>query len=221
MSCDRYWRDGILLAERGEPDPHRDTCITCRREHKARDELIAALPLVGGTSTGDPSWEARVWHRIARLEPRGAGRRRWWQRGGFVAAFAVAVVCLVIARRGPPDEPRPPIEFVPGEVAMRSSSSPGSPSVGDRVRVTVGPGEEVRIYRADHLVLRCPVASSAAGCRSDARGLIAEALLATAGDYRIVIIKSATADPVGGFDGDLGAIVAAGGEYRTTELAVR
>jgi len=221
MSCDRYWRDGILLAERGEPDPHRDTCVTCRREHKARGELIAALPLVGATSTGDPSWEARVWSRIARLEPRGASRRRWWQRGGFVAAFAVAVVCFIIARRGPPDEPRPHIEVVPGELAMRSSSSASSASVGDRVRVTVGPGEEVRIYRADHLVLRCPVASSAAGCRSDARGLVAETLFATAGDYWLVTIKSATAEPVGGFDGDLRAIVAAGGEYQTTELPVR
>jgi hypothetical protein len=215
MSCDLYWREGILLAERGEPDPHRDGCVACRREHNVRDELIAALPLVWATSGGDTGWQARVWSRIDQLEPRRSRRRRWCQTGGLVAAFA-AVLLWWFVRRG--DELRPRIEVVPGEVAMRSTSSP---SIGDRVRVLVGPSEEVRVYRADHLVLRCPAEATAPGCRLDRHGLVAETLLAAAGDYQLVIVRSATAAPLGRLDRDLGAIVAAGGDYQITELSVR
>ena len=66
MRCEHYWREGILLVERGEPDPHRETCAVCRREHEIRAELVGAFPLVGPRSVGDPAWEARVWRRITR-----------------------------------------------------------------------------------------------------------------------------------------------------------
>jgi len=219
MSCEHYWRDGILLVERGEPDPHRDTCVVCRREHKAREELVRALPLVGGTggtTAGDLSWEARVWRRIARLEaPRARG---WWRLGAaFAAACAIVLTWWMLGRRVQPDELRPRIEVVSGEVAMRSAS----PRVGDRVRIAVNPGDEVRIYRAGQLVLRCPARATRGSCVSDTRGMVAEALLADAGDYRLVIITSATAEPVGNLACDLGAIVSAGGEYQITELPVR
>lgn len=222
MSCEHYWRDGILLVERGEPDPHRDTCVVCRREHKAREALVRALPLVGGmggTTAGDPSWEARVWSRIARLDVPGAPRaRRWWRLGAaFATACAIVLMWWMIGRGEQPDELRPRIEIVAGEVAMRSAS----PRVGDRVRIAVNPGDEVRIYRAGQLVLRCPARSTRGGCASDAHGMIAEALLAATGDYQLVVITSATAEPVGNLVSDLGAIVSAGGEYQITELPVR
>jgi hypothetical protein len=216
MICEHYWRDGIMLVERGEPDPHRDACVVCSREHKAREALIRALPLVGGTTAGDPNWEARVWRRIARLEPPRA--RRWWFLGGGVAtACAIVLIWWTLGRPGHPEKTRPRIEVVPGEVAMRSTSL----RVGDRVRIAVKPTDEVRIYRADHLVLRCPAKSTRGGCASDTRGMVAEALLAAAGDYQLVVITAATAEPVGGFDRDLWAIVSAGGEYQITELSVR
>lgn len=218
MSCDHYWRDGILLVEAGEPDPHRDTCVACRREHEARDELIRALPLVGGTSGGDPNWEAGVWSRIARLE-RARANRGWRLGGGFAAAAACALVLLwwTLGRREQSEETLPRIEIVPGEVAMRSTS----PRVGDRVRVAVQSTDEVRIYRGDQLVLRCRGGSARDGCVSDARGTVAEALLAVPGNYQLVVITSATADPVGRLDRDLWAIVAAGGGYQIAELSVR
>lgn len=216
MSCEHYWRDGILLVERGEPDPHRETCVVCRREHKAREELIRALPLAGGTTAGDLNWEAGVWSRIARLEP--PRTRRWWYLGGGVAvACAVVLLWWTLGRRAEPDETRPHIEVVPGEVAMRSTS----PRAGDRVRIGVKPSEEVRVYRGDQLVLRCPARSTGGGCSSDARGMVAEARLAVVGDYQLVVITSATAEPVGRLDRDLDGIVSAGGDYQITELLVR
>lgn len=214
MTCERYWRDGILLVECGEPDPHRDSCADCQREHVAREQIIRALPLVGTETAGDPHWQARVWSRIARLEEQRPAR---WGRlsAGLAAAFASVLVWWTIARR---DHARPRIEVVPGTdvIAMRSAS----PRVGDRVRIAARPTDEVRIYRGDGLVLRCPVGSTGDGCMSDAHGMVAEAPLAASGDYRVVVITLATAEPVGRLDLDLRAIVSAGGEYQITELRV-
>jgi hypothetical protein len=218
MTCEHYWRDGILRVECGDPDPHRDSCADCRREHQAREQLIDALSLVGGTQAGDRNWEARVWSRIARLEPARA-QRRWWLRGGFATAFAAVLMWWVIGHRDQLAETRPRIEVVPalpGEVAMRSTS----PCVGDRVRIAVKPTDEVRIYRADRLVLQCPAGATGGGCASDARGMVAEARLAAAGEYQLVIIRAATAAPVGRIDLDLRAVVLAGGDYQITALSV-
>ena len=244
MSCEHYWRDGILLTERGEPDPHDSTCVDCRRARGERDELVRALPRVGATSTGDPNWQARVWSRIAREETAKV-RRSYWLGGGVAAACAVVAVYLYVAggKHPQPDQPssdrsvvdeagrdrpetperapsvpaQPRIEIVSGQLAMRSTSA----RVGDRVRITVDRGQEVRTYRADRLMLRCRAQSLAPGCKLDARELIAEAELATAGDYQLVVIRSATADPGGTLDADLAAVVSAGGDYKVTELSVR
>src|SRR5687768_11958929 len=89
MTCDRYWRDGVLLAERGEPDPHLATCLECRRAHEGREELLQALPLVAA-EPGPPHWEARVWRAIAQESPRRVPR--WWGVTG-----AVAAACTLIA----------------------------------------------------------------------------------------------------------------------------
>jgi hypothetical protein len=219
MSCEHYWRDGVLLAERGEPDPHRDTCIECRRAHATRNQLVAALPEVSAETTGDPDWQMRVWCRIAREEA-GRARRSSWVAGGLLAAAAVfAVAWFGLGHRG--DDAalaaRPRIEIVPGELAMRSASA----RVGDRARISVNRGQEVRVYRAQHLVLRCPAKPAGAGCLADDRGLVAEAELATAGEYQLVVISTATAEPVGSLDRDLAAVVSARGDYKITELSVR
>src|SRR5262249_32097972 len=112
---------------------------------------------------------------------------------------------------------RPWIEIVSSQTVMRS----GSARVGDRVRISVGPGSEVRIYRADRLALCCPAWQRAPGCTPDAMGLVADAGLTTAGDYQLVMITSVTVDPVGTLDRDLAAVVDAGGDYRLTDLSVR
>src|SRR6185295_1010537 len=135
---------GILLVERGQPDPHRATCLDCRRAHEARHQLIRALPLVGADHTGDPQWQARVWRQIA-LEQSPPSRSPWWTRSAFAAACALAAaVCIVLGRTPTPKDPRPRIEIISGEVAMRGTSV----HIGDRVRIAMAADDEVRIYRA-------------------------------------------------------------------------
>ncbi|HEX3476741.1 MAG TPA: hypothetical protein VHT91_17060 [Kofleriaceae bacterium] len=239
MTCERYWRDGILLDERGERDPHRDTCDDCRRAHRDRELLVRALPEVGATSAGDPDWQSQVWRRIARRETSRA-RRSYWLGGALAAAGLAAAIGLYLTSQHPAGGPaggtaelaerstgsgaRPRIEIVSSPEAMRSTPSAGTPSsarVGDRVRISVGPGSEVRIYRADRLVLRCPAWQASPGCTPDAVGLIADAVLAPAGDYQLVTITSVNVDPAGVLDRDLAAVVDAGGDYRLTDLSVR
>jgi len=218
MSCERYWREGILRVEHGELDPHRDTCAECHHAHDLRAELVRALPLVGGRDTGDPSWEARVWNRIARLERPAAARR--WLGGSLAMAFAAILTCWAIGHHPDNDAERfatpdhAQVEILHGDVAMRSTTA----EIGDRVRIAVKPTEEVRVYCDARLVLRCSAGFRDRGCVTEGGGLVAELRLAAAGDYRLVVITSATADPVGGLVGDLAAVVAAGGEYLLTEL---
>jgi len=262
MTCEHYWRDGILLVERGERDPHRETCDDCRRAHLLREQLIRGLPEVGARATGDPHWQSRVWSRIAREETARA-RRSYWLSGGVAAACALVVVCVTWMARTEPrsnDSPaasqsqvllpasnperdaqpeviaihtrehqqsprsatlgdgRPRLEIIKGKVPVRGAVSA---AVHDRILYAVPPRSEVRMYRADRLVLRCPPAQASPGCTPDAAGLIAEAELATAGEYQLVVISSGAAEPRGTLDGDLAAVVAAGGDYKVTELSVR
>ena len=226
MSCDHYWREGIVLVERGEPDPHRDTCLECRRAHEDRSHLVRSLAGVAETRTGDPGWQAHVWGRIAR-EDASKVRRSYWIAGGLVAGLAAAVVALVLFRVRPFGEAgervarnahdRPRIEIVTGPIARRSTSA----RVGDSVRISVGRGQEARVYRAGHLQLRCVANRPSDGCVPDDQGMVAETTLATAGEYQLVIIRSATADPKGMLDRDLAAVVSAGGDHDITELSVR
>jgi hypothetical protein len=226
-TCERYWQEGILLDERGEHDPHRETCDDCRRAHRERGLLIRALPAVGATSLGDPDWQNHVWQRIAREETLRA-RRSYWLGGALAAAGVLAAIALYLARDTPAgwiagdaersaDPRRPRIDIVSSRDAIRGHSA----RVGDRVRISVRPGCEVRVYRADHLVLRCPAWQTSPGCTPGATGLVAEAPLTTAGEYQLVTITSATVDPAGLLDRDLAAVVDAGGEYRLDDLSVR
>ena len=93
MSCERYWREGIVLVERGEPDSHRDGCADCRRQHMARQQLVRAIPLVGAMPDEDSNWQARVWRQIAREAIASAGRAGirgwWWSLGAFAAALGL------------------------------------------------------------------------------------------------------------------------------------
>jgi hypothetical protein len=225
MRCEHYWREGILLVEQGRSDPHREDCLDCRREHEARGELVRAFRLVGAGG-GDPHWQQRVWWQIANQS---APRTPWIQRAvPWATAFAAACALLLfVASQGllhrdrgdAARDIRPRFDIVAGEVAMRSTSA----GIGDRVRLWVGNHQEARIYRAEKLLLRCTPGASEAGCTPDQGGVMAEYALKLPGDYQLVIVTPAgiAASPAGSLDGDLAAITAAGGTYRSFEVPVR
>ena len=219
MRCEHYWREGVLLVERGRPDPHRENCLDCRREHEARGELVRAFALVGAHG-GDPRWQARVWKRIDGED----ARPRTWVPWTTALAAAAALVVFVSTRRDGPDDPddevvhdvQPRIEIVPSEIARRSTSA----GIGDRVRIWVRANQEARIYRAEKLIVRCaPATTSTPGCSRDGGGVKAEHTLAFPGDYQLVIAPAGEA-PAGSLDGDLAAITASGGTYQLRALAV-
>ncbi|HEX3762380.1 MAG TPA: hypothetical protein VHW23_26950 [Kofleriaceae bacterium] len=230
MTCEHYWQDGILRVERGEHDPHRATCDDCQQAHRERALLVRALPEVRATSSGNPDWQSQVWRRIARAETSRA-RRSYWLGGALAAAGAAAAVALYLTRPQQIDrtvvaavrvadaDERPRVDIVRGPESARSHSA----RVGDRVQISVGAGIEVRVYRAERLVLRCPARQASPGCTPDAAGLIADAELTTAGEYQLVTItcRAALAAPAGALDPDLAAVVDAGGDYRLSDLSVR
>lgn len=206
--CERYWREGIVLVERGLDDPHRDGCADCTRAHASRQELIEALPLIGASYTGDPHWQAKVWRRIDGERAHAPWRWRWQLAG------ALAVVCVVALwiglGRTRPGGVRPQFEIVEGAVSMRSRSA----AVGDHLRVTVGEGSDVWIYRADRLVLQCRARQVSESCAPDPDGMVVELVLSIPGPYRAIAVKAPpVALPRGGLDEDRAALESAGIHY--------
>jgi hypothetical protein len=251
MTCKRYWREGVVLAERNEPDPHRDTCIDCRREHEARDQLVRALPTVGAearaAAAGDSQWQARVWQQIAHeaVRPVRTPAWRFWisLAGPLVAACAAAVLWWMLRSPGPNDDDRTAlalseghralrcetpcetlhtgelskVEIFAGPVTMRSSSA----RVGDRVRITARPGDDIRVYRADRLVLRCTEATISSACSRTPQDLVVETTFTAAGDYQLAVIKTAKVAPVGTLSRDLAAVIDAESQYDLTSVSIR
>lgn len=215
-SCDRYWREGVLLVEQGVADVHRETCEACQEAHASREVIVRALPLTGGEGRAD--WQQRVWQAIARDEAeRRAPSRRPWVIGGLALAAAVIAIVVLVPREQAPERYVTAVTIEKGPVVKR-----GGAQVGDRVRTLLDPADEVRIYRRNELVFRCGPSTVGAACTRDERGRVAVYELPTAGDYTIVIITKSAVEPRGGLDADLAALVDANVTYRIEhELAVR
>jgi hypothetical protein len=254
MTCERYWREGVVLYERGEIDPHRESCGDCQQAHAACAQMIDALPHVGDDVVGDPMWQSKVLERIdamsegaevidlaARRRPEPAkdvaqpgrptwSRWSWWLTGAFAGACAIVCVWLLVGRDSTRrDIDKPGFEIAAGDVAKRGALDrsaadrgelPRTARIFDKLTIAVPPSQEIRVYRANRqIVLRCPTPSP--HCRSDEHGNFAELPLDEAGDYQIIFITPPSADPVGNLDGDLAAVVSAGGEYKLNDLSVR
>jgi hypothetical protein len=181
MTCERYWREGIVLVERGLDDPHRVGCADCTRAHASRQELVEALPLIGAGHTGDPRWQAKVWRRID--EERAHARWRWrWPLAGALAVACVAALWIGLGR----GDPGPRIDIIAQGEPMRSRSA----HVDDRLRVTVGETYDVWIYRAGEIVLRCHARQVSNGCAPSSDGMVAELVLDIPGEYQVITVKA-------------------------------
>ncbi len=220
MICDRYWREGIVLVERGLDDPHRDGCADCVRAHASRRELVEALPLIGAGYTGDPHWQANVWRRIDgdRADVPWHRRWRWPLNGALVVACAVALwLGLLRPRSDRADVARSPVEIIAGGVAMRSSSA----NVDDRLRVTVGETSEVWIYRAERLVLQCRARQASDNCTPNSHGMVVDMVLSIPGAYQVIVVKAPVTQPQGRLDADRAALESARVDYSDDAVSVR
>lgn len=234
MMCDRYWREGILLVERGLPDPHREGCADCQRAHASREELIDALPLIGEGYTGDPRWQSNVWERI---EGKPARPLRWlWPVSG---AFAVACILLLLLSVGgvglgvrpdrsqdviaQNDEPNA-VEVVPQPETMRATGA----HVDDVLRIQLRPAAEAWVYRDGHLVLHCAPRGTAFACtpaadatiKPAANGTRIEMKLSILGQYQVLTVDTPPAPPRGDLDEDLAALQRAGRKDRPIRISV-
>jgi hypothetical protein len=230
MSCRRYWREGIVLVERDEADPHRETCVDCRRAHAARLELVRAIPMSNAPPRGESDWQARVWQQIAvegkRRPPAPSASRWWWS---LAPAFAACVVLLVGYRMRQRDLDHaalpalamkytsPRIEIISGPVVKRSTSA----RVGDRVRISARAGDDVRLYRAERLVMRCIAKAPSAECTRTEHGIVAETAFETPGDYQLVVIEGMVIEPRDSLSDDLAPVIKAGGDPQLTDLSIR
>jgi hypothetical protein len=227
MSCERYWREGIVLVERGLDDPHRDGCEDCTRAHASRQELIEALPLIGAGETGDPHWQAKVWQRIDGARARTPWRWRWQLAGAITVACVVAL--WIGLGRVRPGEVRPPIaersrveifaklDITSGGVPMRSDDA----HVDDRLRVTVAATSDVWIYHQGRLALACRARQVSVECAPDAHGMTVEKVLSKPGTYRVIVTATPVALPRGVLDADLGVLEAASIGYLDRTVHVR
>jgi hypothetical protein len=227
MICERYWREGIVLVERGLDDPHRDGCEDCTRAHASRQELIEALPLIGAGDTGDPHWQAKVWQRIDGERARAPWRWRWQFAGALTVACVVAL--WIGLGRVRPGEVRSrsdewsrveivaQVEIIAGGVPMRSSAA----HVDDLLRVTVAETSDVWIYRAGRLELRCRARQVSDGCAPSAHGMRVEKLLSIPGTYQVIVTKTPVALPRGVLDEDRAVLETAGAHYVEHTVQVR
>ena len=215
MICERYWREGIVLFERGLDDPHRAGCEDCRRAHASRHELIEALPLIGAEHTGDPRWQAKVWERIDGERPRAPWRWRW-QLAGALAVACLVALWIGLGRDAPVMRPR--LDIIKRGVAMRSLGA----HVDDGLRVTVGEGADVWIYRAGRLVASCRAGQASDRCAPDAHGMVVELPLRIPGTYDVIITAAPfPAGPRGSLDEDRAALESSGASYTERQVSVR
>lgn len=206
MTCDRYWREGILLVERGLQDPHREGCDDCARAHASRDELVEILPLIGEGYTGDPRWQANVWQRIDGNRVAGTARWRWLLDG------ALATACILLLWLGLAG-PRPSagtsevalIEFEEGDV-MRARAV----HVDDWISVTLGPAAEARVYRDAELMLRCGRDAMSTGCVPKANGMVLRYQVSVIGQYDVLVVNAAAPPSSGNLDKDRAALMEEG-----------
>jgi hypothetical protein len=215
MTCDRYWREGVVLVERGQPDPHRADCADCTQAHASRLELVQALPTIGAGYTGDPQWQAGVWRRIAaETASRPAWRWRWWFNGGLAIACAVL---LWLGIKSPNGDSRPRIDILDQPDAMRSKAW----TTGDHLLAAVEEGDEIRIYRNSRLEVQCPSQPPRTDCTRDERGFVIDMVFELPGKYEVLAVTAGASRLNGIYDHDVVTLDAGGYVKKRAKVSVR
>lgn len=233
--CDHLADHGLLALELDLPDPHLDTCVTCRAE-LPRYRFIDDLPRVAALWPAPAGWEQRVWAAIAAEDAAAAVAsppstwRRWlatlrdvrWIAAPVMAAAAVALFFLL---RPAPTRPGLGLDIEvqpPTGLARRAVTA----AVGDAITVRAPGAAAIWVYREGAgLIVRCPdpVAAAGAGsaCRVSDRGAELTFLLATAARHRVLVLSTAAGlTPTGDVDRDALAARSLGAHVRLRSIAV-
>lgn len=231
-TCDHLEREGLIARELGLPDPHIDTCDTCRSE-LARFQFLEDLPRMPAWSPSPPGWQAKVWAAIA-SEDRAAGavepRLPWWQRAwaalvarrrwlAVPAVAAAALVALVVVTRPAPSGFALDVEI---HAASGAPHRTAAGVVGDRVTARAPRADAVWIYLADGaLIARCPGPGAGDACQVTSRGVALTFELTVATRHRIVAVSGGRdLTPSGDFDRDLRAARSRGARLLVETVAV-
>jgi hypothetical protein len=219
--CGHFEARGLVLAELGEPDQHVEDCADCKKLRERHRTLALALAAIGDERQAPAGWQAQVWARIEREEA-AARQRRSLRLAAAGTAVAIAAALVLYVRTGVPADSAPSIEIVAGATAMRSTSA----RVGDRIRVRVGDGMAVWLYRDDRsLIARCdagmpPGLAPGPRCAAGKDGLALESELAAPGRYQVVVLPRTAPPPSGNLDRDVAAAASQGLAFRLTEVDV-
>jgi len=197
-------------------DPHLVDCAACRRLQARHRALASALGQLGHERRPPSDWQAHVWARIDREESLTRQRRSYGLTAvATVVAMAAAFLLWFRASRAP--EPSPSIEIVAGETAMRATMA----RVGDAIRVKIGRGSAVWLYREDRVMVdRCDASSQGPRCVLGAAGLALESRLGAPGRYQVVVVPLDAPPPSGDLDRDVAAVASDGKTFQLTEVDV-
>lgn len=227
MTCEHYERVGALRAERGEADPHRDTCEACTTEHAMRRAIIAALPLVDADAIGDPNWQQGVWRAIERDE---AARRaqpvgaRWFVGSAFASACVLLAVSWIVIVRDPHIQTST-VDWVARRQTRGERSRIGH--VGDSVHVQAASSADVRVYRENEMIRWCAPGATSSDCTVDGDKLIVDVEARWPGTYHVIIATRRDDTPPGSLPvtnnrlTDLSALPKAKADIATFELEAR
>lgn len=195
------------VTDRDRPHPDAEVVERLERDLPARSEgeeetRAVYQRLIGRIGDLDrvepaPGWEDRAverWRREAKPRRTVKPRRRvsWRPIAAVMAVATVASLVWLIPRCG--DRARPALQ-----VAVERTGPPdrqGGPAIGDTLRAQVrvdGPHVELRVYRDQVLVARCPGDDR---CRRDGASLSIGVVMDGPGEYAAIRLSSREPLPV-------------------------
>ncbi len=189
------------MTERDRPHPdaevverlERDLPARSKDEEEARAVYQRLIGRIGDLELVEPAagWEDRAverWSREAKPRPRAKPPRRvpWRPIAAAVAVATVAALVLLIPRCGGGEPPAL-------EVAVERTGPPNRQdglAIGDTLRARAhvdGPHVELRVYRDQVLVARCPGDDR---CRRDGASLSIGLVMEVPGRYEVIGLSS-------------------------------